>query len=208
MAAGKGRVVECDVIFAGFGGNRLDAKKKSWCYKERDEAERAAWIRQIETVAVCDRVYVDETGCDDRLQREYGWSVRGEPCFDRRVGHASERFSVVSAWQPGSKPGCGLVAPLSFSGTCHRRLFELWLRVMLCPCLREGQVVILDNARFHRQKAVQRILNRVGCRALFLPPYSPDLNLIENQWHAFKSRVCTHRLHGMALKDAVDTALA
>ena len=148
-------------------------------------------------------MYVDETGCDDRLQREYGWSTRGEPCFDQRVGHATERFSVVAAWQPGSS----LIAPLSFDGTCHRRLFELWLRVMLCPTLRKGQVVILDNARFHRQKAVQRILKRVGCRALFLPAYSPDFNLIENQWHSFKTRVCNHRLHGMSLKDAIDTAL-
>ena len=150
---------------------------------------------------------MDETGCDDRLQREYGWSVRGEPCFDRRVGHASERFSVVAAWLSGSKPGGSLVAPLSFDGTCHRRLFELWMRVMLCPMLRAGQVVILDNARFHRQKAVQRILKRVGCRALFLPAYSPDLNLIESQWNSFKSRVCTHRLQGKTLKDAVDAAL-
>jgi len=147
---------------------------------------------------------VDETGCDDRLQREYGWSERGQPCVDHRVGHASERFSVVSAWHKGS----GLVAPLSFSGTCHRRLFELWLRVMLSPTLRKGQVVILDNARFHRQKAVQRILKRIGCRALFLPAYSPDLNLIETQWNSFKTRVCTRRLHGMNLKNAVDAALA
>lgn len=151
---------------------------------------------------------MDETGCDDRLQREYGWSPRGEPCFDRRVGHASERFSVVSAWQVGR----GLVAPLSFDGTCHHRLFELWLQAMLCPQLRAGQVVILDNARFHRHKAVQRILKRilkrVGCRALFLPAYSPDLNLIENQWHAFKTRVCTNRLIGMELMDAVDNAIA
>ena len=148
-------------------------------------------------------MYVDETGCDDRLQREYGWSGRGEPCFDQRVGHATERFSVVAAWQPGSS----LIAPLSFDGTCHRRLFELWLRVMLCPTLRKGQVVILDNARFHRQKAVQRILKRVGCRALFLPAYSPDFNLIENQWHSFKTRVCKHRLQGLKLKDAVEAAL-
>jgi hypothetical protein len=192
--------------------NWVGRAKKSWCYKERDEAEREAWVKVLEAVAVRDRVYVDETGCDDCLQREYGWSERGEPCFDRRVGHASERFSVVAAWQSSSKADSkadsGLVAPLSFDGTCHHRLFELWLRVMLCPVLRAGQVVILDNARFHRQKTVQRILKRVGCRALFLPAYSPDLNPIEKQWHAFKTRVCKHRLHGMSLKDAVDAALA
>jgi transposase len=89
----------------------------------------------------------------------------------------------------------------------HSRLFELWLRVMLCPVLRAGQVVILDNARFHRKKAVQRILNKVGCYALFLPAYSPDLNLIEPQWHGLKTRVRTNRLHGMTFKLALETAL-
>ena len=79
---------------------------------------------------------------------------------------------------------------------------------MLCPLLRAGQVVILDNARFHRKKAVQRILARVGCRALFLTAYSPDLNLIEPQWHRLKTRVRTNRLHGMAFKHALEAALA
>ena len=159
----------------------------------------------LEEVAVCDRVYVDESGCDDRLQREHGWSPRGEPCLDKRMGHASERLSVVAAWQPLSRSR--LVAALSFEGTCHSRLFELWLRVMLCPLLRVGQVVILDNARFHRKTAVQRILKKVGCRALFLPAYSPDLNLIEAQWHSLKTRVRTKRLKGMSFKHALETAL-
>ena len=78
---------------------------------------------------------------------------------------------------------------------------------MLCPELRVGKVVILDNARFHRKKAVQRILNKVGCRALFLPAYSPDLNLIEHQWHGLKTRVRTNHLHGMNFKIALENAL-
>jgi transposase InsO family protein len=168
-------------------------------------------VKALDDVAVCDRVYVDESGCDDRLQREYGWSPRGVPCFDTRLGHAGERLSVIAAWMPMPMPmpmpTPGLMAPLSFDGTCHSRLFELWLRVMLCPLLRAGQVVILDNARFHRKKAVQRLLRRVGCRALFLPAYSPDLNLIEPQWHGLKTRVRTNRLHGMTFKHALETAL-
>jgi transposase len=164
-------------------------------------------VKALQEVAVCDRVYVDESGCDDRLQREHGWSARGEPCLDKRKGHASERLSVVAAWLPLPLPGNGLVAALSFDGTCHSRLFELWLRVMLCPELRPGQVVILDNARFHRPKAVQRILKKVGCRALFLPSYSPDLNLIEHQWHRLKTCVRTNRLHGMNFKLALEKAL-
>ena len=215
MASGTGCGFVDDVVFAGVAPPGLESQKKSWCYQERDEAERAAWVKALEAVAVCDRVDVDETGCDDRLQREYGWSVRGERCVDKRVGHARERVSVVAAWplkvdrpaQSDKTAGAGLIAPLSFRGTCHSRLFELWLRVMLCPLLRAGQVVILDNARFHRKHAVQRILRRVGCRALFLPAYSPDLNVIETQWQRFKTRVCAYRLQGLELMPAVNEAL-
>lgn len=180
MAAGTGRAFDGDVVLAGAAGFGLDAKKKSWAYQERDEAARAAFVQVLSQVALRDRVYVDEAGCDDRLGREYGWSVRGEPCPDQRVGHATERISIVAAW-PGEpakreeQAAAGLLAALSFDGTCHSRVFELWLRVMLCPVLRAGQVVILDNARFHRKKAVERLLRRVGCRALFLPAYFAGL---------------------------------
>ena len=205
MAAASGRVFDGDVVFARAETFGLDAQKKSWSYQERDEAARTQFVKALAQVAVCDRVYVDQSGCDDRLQREHGWSVRGVPCFDTRLGHASERLSVIAAWTP--TPTHGLMAPLSFDGTCHSRLFELWLRVMLCPFLRPGQVVILDNARFHRKKAVQRILKKVGCRALFLPAYSPDLNPIEHQWHGLKTRVRTNRLQGMKFKQALEAAI-
>ena len=162
-------------------------------------------------VAVSERVDVDETGCDDRLAREHGWSLRGEPCVDQRAGRARERPSVVAAWPPVSQKPVSqkpeLMAALSFDGTCHSRWFELWLHLMLCPVLRAGQVVILDNARFHRPQAVQRLLRRVGCRALFLPAYSPDLNPIEAQWHSLKNRVRTNRLRRMEFKLALETAL-
>jgi hypothetical protein len=190
----------------------LDAQKKSWLYQERDEAARAAFVKELEQVPERDRVYVDETGCDERVQREYGWSRGGEVCYGTRLGRARERLSVVAAWQKNTADKStagqsGLFASLSFDGTCRHRLFEVWLRLMLCPLLRAGQVVILDNARFHRKEAVQRILRRVGCTALFLPPYSPDLNPIEKQWHPFKDRVRTNRLHGMIFKDALEAAL-
>ena len=173
-------------------------------------------MKALQEVSPEDQIYADECGCDDRLQREHGWSPCGEICLGTRVGHATERLSVVAAWQAAcgepvsGEPVLGktaLIAALSFDGTCHSRLFELWLRVMLCPILRAGQVLILDNARFHRKKAVQRILKKVGCRALFLPAYSPDLNPIEHQWHSLKTRVRTHRLKGMGFKQALETAL-
>lgn len=170
---------------------------------------REEFVKQVAAIAVADRVWVDQCGCDEALRREYGWSVRGQRCFDERSGKRGQRWSVVAAWQESGEPhsGSGLLAPLCFEETCHHRLFELWLKLMLCPLLRPGQWVILDNASFHRKKAIERILKKVGCQALFLPTYSPDLNPIEHQWQPFKIKVRTLRRQNLSLNEAMKIAV-
>jgi transposase len=56
------------------------------------------------------------------------------------------------------------------------------LEKILCPELRPGQVVIMDNASFHKSPRIRKIIENVGCQLLYLPPYSPDLNPIEHYW--------------------------
>jgi transposase len=67
--------------------------------------------------------------------------------------------------------------------------FEQWLEEELLPRLPAGHVLVMDNARFHRKAVVQAIAQRHGCHVLFLPPYSPDLNPIENFWAWLKTRL-------------------
>ena len=75
-----------------------------------------------------------------------------------------------------------LVAPLTFEGSCNRVVFEKWLGEKLLPQLKTGQLVILDNASFHKSQKVRELIESVNCELEYLPPYSPDLNEIEHYW--------------------------
>ena len=82
-----------------------------------------------------------------------------------------------------------LLSPMCFEGTCNSELFNIWLKDVLIPSLEPGQVLILDNASFHRSVKSKELVESAGCRLLFLPPYSPDLNPIEKCWANLKAKV-------------------
>ncbi len=66
---------------------------------------------------------------------------------------------------------------------------DVWLKQELIPTLIPGQVIILDNASFHKSAETRRLVEEAGCKILFLPPYSPDLNPIEKYWANMKTKV-------------------
>jgi transposase len=82
-----------------------------------------------------------------------------------------------------------ILAPFCYQGTCNAELFNMWLKDFLIPELKPGQVVILDNASFHKSKESKSLIEAAGCKVLFLPAYSPDLNPIEIFWANFKKMV-------------------
>ena len=67
-----------------------------------------------------------------------------------------------------------------------KSLFIGWVKNILCPTLTTGQLVILDNASFHKDDELFDLIEKRGCKLLYLPPYSPDLNPIEKFWANFK----------------------
>jgi transposase len=80
----------------------------------------------------------------------------------------------------------------------------VWLKQILIPELKPGQVIILDNASFHKSKESLEIIEKAGCEVLFLPPYSPDLNPIEKFWAHFKKRVKEALNLYSSLAEAID----
>lgn len=112
------------------------------------------------------------------------------------------RESFISALSKGK-----LLAPMCFKGTCNTELFDIWLEKVLIPELKAGQVLILDNASFHRSETSKKLVEAAGCRFLFLPPYSPDLNPIEKYWANLKVKVRESLYQFTKFTDAVDEAI-
>jgi len=129
-----------------------------------------------------DRIaYVDETGIDEYLHREYGRAKRGKPIYSLVSGRKYKRTGIVAA-----QIGKNIIAPMQYDGTMDSELFEMWFETVLLPELPEKSVVVMDNATFHRKCRLVSIAESMGHDLVFLPPYSPDLNPIEHFWSWLK----------------------
>jgi len=99
-----------------------------------------------------------------------------------------------------------VIAPLTFQGYCNTSLMEVWVEQILVPELRPGQVVVMDNASFHKSQRIEQLIEQAGCELLFLAPYSPDLNKIEKFWARLKHHLGKTLGRFESLWDAVDDA--
>lgn len=104
--------------------------------------------------------------------------------YDKISGRRFERISVV-AGQIGSR----LVAPLLYQGTMTAKLFTKWFEEHLLPSLSVPHVIVMDNATFHPKKRLDEVSIAKGHYFLPLPPYSPELNPIEQFWATLKRKV-------------------
>lgn len=82
-----------------------------------------------------------------------------------------------------------IVAPFCYQGTMDNVLFNFWLSNFLLPQIGSGNIVIMDNAAFHKSQNTRAIIEEAGCGLVFLPPYSPDLNPIEKFWANLKKKI-------------------
>ena len=129
-------------------------------------------------------VYVDETGVDQCLYREYARAPRGQKVVSKISGKKFRRTNIVAGLC------CGRwVAPLEYSGTTDSVLFEFWFKNCLLQEINKGSVIVLDNATFHKKSVLSVLAKTYNCEVLFLPPYSPDLNPIEKKWAWLKRKL-------------------
>jgi transposase len=99
-----------------------------------------------------------------------------------------------------------IVAPYVFNGHTDAKRFNGWIESCLLPCLKPGQTVVMDNTSFHKGDLTRQLIESAGCRALYLPPYSPDFNPIENVWAVIKSYYKTFKQRGYEHGNAIDAA--
>ena len=95
------------------------------------------------------------------------------------------------------------IAPMVFNGSCNTNLFEAWVEKFLIKELKPGQFVVMDNASFHKSQKPKELIESVGCKVIFLPPYSPDLNPIEKFWANMKKWIKDEITHFANLYDAL-----
>jgi transposase len=126
-------------------------------------------------------VFIDETWAKTNMTRTHGYAPKGERLIDAAPhGHWHTTTFV------GALRADGMVAPLVIDGAINGELFRAYVEQVLVPELRPGDVVVLDNLGSHKVAGVRRAIERAGCQLLFLPPYSPDLNPIENAFSKLK----------------------
>jgi transposase len=139
---------------------------------------------------------------DSRDDYSYGYSLQGERLYGMKSGRRQGRVNMIAALCNGE-----LFAPFTVEGACNRNVFELWLSNCLIPNLKPGQILIIDNASFHKGGRIQQMVEEAGCEVWYLPPYSPDLNKIERCWSWLKSRI-RHLLQNFdTLRDAIENVL-
>ena len=133
------------------------------------------------------------------MHRPYAWAPKGQKAIGEISGKRYARESFVAAL-------CGkdVLAPLCYQGSCNTVLFNMWVEDFLVPHLKPGQVVVLDNATFHKSETTRRLIEAAGCTLLFLPPYSPDLNPIEVFWANLKSKIRSLINNFSTLQEAID----
>jgi transposase len=147
-------------------------------------------------------VYLDESGMDNRDQYDYAWNERGQRFHALKSGRREGRVNMIAALCSSN-----LIAPFTVEGACNRTVFETWLASCLLPLLNPGQVVVMDNATFHKGGHIEQLIQDAGCQLLYLPPYSPDLNKIEQCWAWLKSRIRKKLDEFDCLRDAIEDVL-
>lgn len=130
-----------------------------------------------------DVVYLDESGFEASAQRNYGRSLRGKKLYGERSGNSRPRTSLIAA-----KRGKQMLAPVLFQGSTDAIWFNDWFENHLFKELRPKSTIIMDNAAFHKKKDIRQIAAAHGHNVLFLPPYSPDFNPIEQDFAVIKKQ--------------------
>ena len=172
--------------------------KKTKRYREQRQEQVPEYLEKIQGIQGENIVYVDETGIDTCLYREYGWCEQGKTLIGKISGRKFKRTGIVAA-----QLGKSIVAPLQYDGTMDSLLFETWFEAYLLPSLPRNSVIVMDNASFHRKSRLFSLAEQAGLRLTFLPPYSPEYNPIENFWAWLKR----HLRKILPFHDSFDDAL-
>jgi transposase len=150
-----------------------------------DVAEaRLAWREDQSRINAGQLVFIDETGTATNMTRRYGRCQRGDR-LNAKVPHGHWKTTTFVA---GLRVG-GITAPWVIDGPMNGLIFRAYIEQSLAPSLKPGDIVVMDNLAAHKVEGVQEAIEAAGATLKYLPPYSPDLNPIEQVFAKLKALV-------------------
>ncbi len=162
------------------------ASKKTLHAAEQDrpdvKAAREVWREDQSALAISSLVFVDESGFTTNMVRRYGRCPIGQRLL-AKAPHGHWRTTTFIA----ALRSDGLGAPMTLDGPMNGETFRAWTEQFLAPVLKPGDIVVMDNLPSHKVSGIREAIETQGAFLLYLPPYSPDLNPIEQVFAKFKA---------------------
>jgi transposase len=167
---------------------------------------RRQWRAELAGIDPRRLIFLDETGIDTRLTRAHGRAPRGQRATGKVPWGNWERLTIIGALALES----GVIASMSIAAATSAAVFLAFTEQVLVPALqnRPDTILVMDNLPAHKAAAVRDALDRAGLAHRYLPPYSPDLNPIEQAWSKLKASLrATSARSRQALEAALGPAL-
>lgn len=143
---------------------------------------RRSWRRKTQNIDPKRFRFIDESGAKTNMTRLYGRCLGGDRLVDAAPHGHWETTTMI-----GALGAAGSTALMVIEGATDAAVFRAYVKHVLLPTLRPGEIVVLDNLSSHKSPEVRELIEAAGAQLWFLPPYSPDLNPIEKMWSKVKA---------------------
>jgi transposase len=165
---------------------------------------REEWRKWQTGIDASKLVFLDESGVNTDMTRRYGRSKNGLRVYDHTPLNTGKTTTILSSIRID-----GSTVPVFLQGALNGELFKEYIEQHLAPTLHEGDIVVMDNLRCHKVSGIREAIEKVGAYVLYLPPYSPDLNPIEEMWSKVKAFLRKVKARSIpALLSALPTAFS
>jgi transposase len=194
---------QCECAVSISAKTELDAKKKSLhasqAETERVQNERYNYWQKLREIRPEDLIFIDETGVNLAMVQLYARSLKGTRAYGEKPHSDRQNITLI-----GAIGLAGFVSAMTIDGSINGDVFRIFVEKILVPNLWEGACVIMDNFSVHKVVGIRELIESKGAQLIYLPPYSPDFNPIENCWSKLKEYL---RSVGARSRSALDAAI-
>ena len=162
----------------------MDTQKKTLGAIERDEEARSAFRERLRGVDPERLIFVDESSTNIAMVPPYARAPKGERAYAKAPRNWGRNVTLISSITTE-----GMGPSVSIEGSPETESFSLYMRNVLIPRLRAGQIVLMDNLSMHKSKWVRDLVEEKGCQLWLLPSSSPDMNPIKEALSKVKNFV-------------------